>query len=261
MGDAWSLAFGRWYLGGFLVIFGALLVLRAAQFVALGRYFRRSEHTPELDAALARRAELEGISPAVWQIAGVGDLLCGFLVLFGALQGVAGYALGCCFFAATLAWTFVRLRNRGPRRAAVLAPRELRTIVPPLFVVLAAICALVPLVFAPVPIYRIAAVVVTLSTIATIVLAGFAARMPSLLAGDDLDREMLIDGRLRERRVLGLFGVAFAIPFVFLAIAAPGGDGGWLGGVAEIFVSLVWVAFYVRCIGGWVRVHWVRERR
>ena len=252
--DGWLLEFARLWLGGFLVIFGAVILARAAAFNDVGRYFVPAEHTPELDAALARRMEVESISPLPLRASGAVAALCGAVVLAGWLPGVAGYAIGSCAFAFALAWTYVRLRNRGIRRSAVLAPRRADATLSPVWIAAGVVASCAPLLLLDDTGSRVAAVITSVASFAMLCAAAVAREMPALLSGEDPEREIVIDARLRERRVRGLFGLALGVPFVFFAMTGPSGTPGLPHLLAYGYVFVVWFAFSWNRFGVIVRI-------
>jgi hypothetical protein len=242
MGDLWYLIFTRWYIGLFLIGYGLYLGLRSRQLNDLARYFKKSERTPALEAAIARRQSLESIPLAVWYAPGVVNVVLGVAVLTGLLPGIIGYGLGVCAFAGSVGIAYLRIRNRGTRRAAALQPRTLTSVVPIAWYPAAAVVSVAPLAFVDAPGHAIAAICVCITSVATFGFAIASNNMASIMSGEDPEREMLVDARLRCSRVMGLFAVGMGVPFVFVAMSSPA-----LHGVLHLatfwFVVAAWCVF------------------
>ncbi len=264
--DSWLADAMRLFYGAFLVGFGAVVLVGAARLNDIRRFFRRGERTPELEAALARRADLESLSPLPWRVGGAVAMLCGALVLTRVIGPIVGYALACASLALPLGWTFARLRNHGLRRAAVLAPRRPDAVLSRVWLVLGALAGLAPLITLRIPAYRLSGAIVTFAALVIWAAVVVVRDMPALLSGEDPECEMQIESRLRERRTLGLFGVMLGIPFAFFSLVGPltarlGGAGSHpftlLMLVAYLYVVAVWCASFMK-LG--VRVFRVKAR-
>jgi|GEM_PF-4471971 len=213
----WDVLLDRWCLGLFLVGFGLWLTIGSSQFADLRRYFRASERTPELDAALGRRQTMEAIPLAAWFVPGIFNVLLGIAVLADRLAGVAGYGIGVCAFALSLGLAYLRMRNNGVRRAAALQPRTLTSIVPMWWYPAAAVMSVAPLAYGDVPGYTLASICVCAASVVTFALAALSNTMVALMTGENPEAELRVEQRLRCARVKGLFAVSMGVPFVFFA--------------------------------------------
>jgi hypothetical protein len=120
------------------------------------------------------------------------------------------------------AWVYAGVRNRSQRRAASLAPRRQIAVVPPLAFAGALLAAAIPLLFVTDPNLRVAALLVSLSSLAIVVAAWSVAGMAAVLVGDDPDFEVYVDERLRRLRVGSMLTLAYAVIPVFIAVVTRG---------------------------------------
>jgi hypothetical protein len=235
--------YDRWVLGAFDVVFGVFSFVSARRFIEICGFFRGSESTGGIDAAIERRKELEALSPLPWRVIGIVAILLGVVVLFNGLPGVASYGLICLTMAIALGTTYLRLRNRGERRAASLEPRAVTSVVTPTWLTAGVVCALAPLLFADDSRFRGSAIVVMLASLGTIAVAMLAAEMPALLTGEDVVAELYVDRRLRRVRVHSLFALGLGTPWVFCAGVVGYSAATPLRIFAYWFVLAAWIAF------------------
>jgi hypothetical protein len=218
----WIDGFLRWYMTGFLIVFGVwvmhgmervALVCRAVPDVADAELARR------IDAVVAARADADAFPRYLPFVAGGMWIVLAALVGAGLLAPALGYAVGCVAFATFLAYAYLRSRNARGSRVALLVPRTLGMPLPRGWYALAALSACAVLVFSPEPRLRIAAVLVCASALITVALTVLTTAAPALLFGQDLSVERFVDDRVRFARTAGLLNLAFVQPFVFCAFA------------------------------------------
>lgn len=256
----WYLEFERWYVGGFLTLFGLVMAWKGDAFNSCRCFFYFELHDAELktrfEPVVARRRELEGDNEWAWRVTGASAALFGVLVMLKVLSPVIGYALLCADLAIVTSQIYLSMRNRSERRAASLQPRTPTTAVPALWYAGAGLSALLSLVLVIYPSLRISALIVTAACAAIIVVAMRTAHMAALLAGDDADIELYIDNRLRWSRVSGLLVLAYAASYIFIALSKPVLRSGpsWIGGVEVAS----WVLFFGFCI--WAIARFFTER-
>ena len=217
--------FERWYIAGFLTLFGIFMVLKGPAMSACSQFFFLELRDPKLKdrfrRVVDRRYELESDVSWAWRITGVSSIVFGALVYFRVLQPVIGYALLCAGLAIVTSQIYLSMRNRSERRAASLQPRTVTSSVPALWFAGAVVSALLPLLLVGNPDLRISSVIVTLACLVVVVVAVRTSNMAALLAGDDPDVEVYVDNRLRWSRVAGLLVLAFAASYVFIAMGTP----------------------------------------
>ncbi|HEX8807246.1 MAG TPA: hypothetical protein VF741_09860, partial [Candidatus Aquilonibacter sp.] len=76
----------------------------------------------------------------------------------------------------------------------------------------------VPLLFATDANLRVAAILVSLSSLAIVASAWSIAGMAAVLVGEDVDFELYVDERIRRARVCSMLALAFAVIPVFVAV-------------------------------------------
>jgi hypothetical protein len=245
----------RWLTGLFLIGFGAWLVFRARSMNDVRNYFRRHNCTQELESALARREALEAIPLAAWRVPGLINIVLGIVVLTGPLQGAVGYGLGVCALALSSCAAYLRIRNHGAVRAALLRPRAVASVIPPWHYAVAGLVAFTPLVLIDVPGYIAASICVCAASLTTIAVALASNNMVSILTGENVEIEMLVDQRLRQARVVALFVIGLGIPFVFLSFNSSHLHDSRLHVVTYLAVDVIWVALtlpkLIRNSGWW----------
>jgi hypothetical protein len=249
-----SILFDRLYFGLFLVGYGLFLAVRAHALNDLRRYFRRDDCTPELQAAVAQRQELEALPLATWYVPGIINVLLGAAVLGGALSGIIGYGFGMCAFVTSLGISYLRLRNRGATRAAALAPRTLTSIIPLPWYPAAAVVCVAPLAFVDVSDFAVAAILVTLAALATFGFAIASNSMASIMSGRNPEIELYVDNRIRRCRVLGSFAIGMSVPLVFVAMAWSATPSTLLHTVASSLVFVAWCGFVIPLLVRTVRI-------
>jgi hypothetical protein len=247
--------FPRWYIAIFEVSYGASTIVRAGWIDDPKRRFRREIEDPQLGArfrsVLERRRAIEAIPQTPWRINGAVSVTLGILTALGIVSPVVSYALVCLSMGVVMTTIYVRLRNRGERRAASLAPRTAAQIVPWWLYALAAIGALTPLPFMTNPTLVVPAAIVALVSTMMIVAASMVSGMSAMLTGDDSEIELVVEDRVRSYRVGSLLFVAIALPFVFFAMgsiaSAEPGPGTQLQAVA----GTINAATFLGVLGWW----------
>jgi hypothetical protein len=215
--------FMRLYVSGMVSLLGVVFIFRGRALCTAKIQFRL-----ELGAAalkdrfrdtLERRDAMEGLSPLPWRIMGSACIGVGALVFFRMLEPMVGYALLCAGLAATMSQIYLSMRNRTPRRAAVLQPRTPASVVPPFWYVAALFASIIPLQTWGVPQLRTGALIVVIASLFVVFVAYRTSSMAALLAGVDPEIEVFVDNRLRWARVSSLLLLAFAISFAFMGAA------------------------------------------
>ena len=174
-----------------------------------------SSDDQRIEAAVQRRQAAEG-APAP-----IGLYLSVVLLLLAAASALNVatlpllYSILCVVAPLITAVTFSQLRNLQPIRAAVLTVRTSGSVIPVYWFVAAALSALFALSFVNVPSYTIPAVIVCISSLATIYMAWRMTLLPAMLSGEDIPAEQLVDDRLRFNRSTMCMFYALAQTFVF----------------------------------------------
>lgn len=214
--------FSYWYISLFLMFIGAggLIASRFLNLLKCNFYFELRDPIvgPRLRAVLERRSEAEGLGRKPTVISSLSYIFFGLLCLLHIVTPAIAYALACANVALTFAWLYARVRNRSHRRAASLAPRRQIAVVPPLAFAGALLAAAVPLLFVGNPDLRVAAILVSLSSLAITISAWSIAGMAAVLVGDDADLEVYVDERMRRLRVGSMLCFAYAVVPVFVAV-------------------------------------------
>ena len=213
--------FNRWYIGAFLVVWGASLIVRRRSLNDIRDNFD-DDGRPGIKAVAERRQRLEARPLATWYVTGGCSIALGIAALAGVLNGGLAYALSCTLLVSMLTAGYLRMRNAGPRRAAPLAPRRPGSFIPWPWYPIGVLAGLTPLAFLDVPSQRLAAALVTLSAFAIMALAIRAEGMAALLTGDDVDLELYVDDRLRRLRVNALWTIGMVVPFVYVVMTGVG---------------------------------------
>ncbi len=214
--------FSYWYISIFLMLIGVggLIASRYLNLLKCNFWLELRDPVvaPRLRAVLERRDQLEGLGRKPVVISSISYFCFGLLCLLHIVTPAIAYALACADVALMFAWMYARVRNRSQRRAASLAPRRQITVVPPLAFVGALLAATVPLLFVTDPDLRVAALLVSLSSLAITVSAWSIAGMAAVLVGDDPDLEVYVDERLRRVRAGSLLTFAYAVIPVFVSV-------------------------------------------
>jgi hypothetical protein len=217
--------FSYWYISLFLMALGAVGVV-ASRFLSNTKCtvfwleLRDPIVAARLRAVLDRRDELEGLGRRPVVVASISYFFFGLLCFLHVVTPAIAYALACADVALIFAWMYARVRNRSQRRAASLAPRRQINVVPPLAFAGALLSGAVPLLFVGDPSLRIAALLVSLSSLAIVVSAWSVAGMAAVLVGDDADLEIYVDERIRRSRVCSMLALAYAVIPVFVAVVS-----------------------------------------
>jgi hypothetical protein len=258
MDHFWPQFFGRWYIGVFLIVWGASLFFRARSLNDIRDGFC-NDPSDELEAVLERRQRLEARPLSVWYVTGAVSIASGVATfIFPAFNGGLAYALTCVAFVIGLVGGYLRMQNSSPRRAAALVPRRFDSVVPWPWYPVTALAALAPLTFIDVVSLRAAAVLVTVSAFTIAALAIRASSMPALLTGESIDVEIQVDGTLREKRVNALWSISIGVSYVFIVLAVVSDGATLLQGIAFDYLLVVFVARFgpmvVSSIRGLVRL-------
>ncbi len=174
-----------------------------------------AESQARLHEVLLRRSCLEAMPAAAGVAVATGDAALAVLALVTTIPLALLYAACTVLLAAGLFAGYLRLRRLGGRRVASLQARTPFDVVPPYAYAIALAVAFAP--FVALRVAPLAAVVVTLASLAILAIAWQVASLPALITGDDVPVERFADARIREVRTTNLIGVAAAPVFVFLA--------------------------------------------
>ncbi len=240
------LEFERWYVGGFLAVFGLFIVWKGATLGSCSHFFclelRDRTLRERFAPVVERRNLLEGDNGWARRITGLSAVLFGVLVLVRTVNPVIGYALLCAVLAIVTSQIYLSMRNRSEHRAASLQPRTATTSVPALWYAGAVLSAILPLATLGYPNLRISAIIVAIACTAIVIVAARTAKMAALLAGDDPEIEVYVDNRLRWTRVTGLLELAYAASYLFVSMSKPELPAG-TPSVTALFVAS-WVLFF-----------------
>lgn len=247
-------SFDVWFISAFLIGFGIAVVAQIDRFGDPAYFFKREIRDCELGsrfkAVLDRRRAIEGFPGIAYTVVGGVSIAFGVLTALKLVLPVVAYANVCFVLAGTAAVVFARMRNRGIRRAAALSPRSPGTAINPMWYGCAAVSSLLPLIFLGMPAMRLAAVLVTLSSLSILAMSVRTATMASILTGEDNELELLIDERLRTARVATLLCFAYTVPFVFFGIGG-GKETAFYQSFAFAWCGAFWLAYFswfvVRC--------------
>lgn len=256
----WYTEFERWYIGGFLTVFGLFIMWRGAAFSSCSRFFffelRDSKLKDRFAPVVERRKELEGDNTFAWRLTGVCAILFGALVLVRIVDPVIGYALLCADLALIMSRIYLGMRNRSEHRAASLQRRTVTSAVPALWYAGAVVSSALPIALIGYPSVRVSAVIVAVACAAIVIVATRTAHMAALLAGEDPDIELYVDSRLRWSRVSGLLTLCFAASYVFIAMSKPElpKTSAWVAGVELVS----WILFFG--FGVWAVARYFLER-
>ncbi len=258
----WYVDFERWYVGGFLTLFGLFVAWKGAELGSCSRLFYRELRDPKLKERFVpvvdRRKELEGDNAWARRITGLSATLFGVLVLLRAINPVIGYALICAVLAIVTSQIYLKMRNRSERRAASLQPRTTTSAVPAVWYVGAVLSAILPVTLVGYPNLRISAAIVAVACAAIVAVAARTAKMAALLAGDDPDVELYVDNRLRWTRVTGQLELAYAASYVFIAMSKPALPAG--SPAITTLYTASWVLFFGFAIWALARFFFGRIR-
>jgi hypothetical protein len=235
-----------------IIKMNALLVLIAfgasVRFVWVG--LRASVPYPSPDrferAANARDRGATGLPDYVTAFVLV---LIGCAVLTGVFSPAVAYGVMCLALSCRLAaGLLAEERERARGRRAALLQRTLR--IDPVLLVWIAFAALSTLLVVPsitVAEQRAAAGSVALSVVVMVFLAWRIATAPTLLSGDDIEAELVVDRTRRIRRTGGVAMVAVAAALVYAGIGA-GSRSLSLAGFALYAVIGIWLMVYLRLV-------------
>lgn len=178
--------------------------------------------------ALQARRRLEAV-PAIYRIAAIVWIASGILLMLASgeellPQWVQPMACGvmCLGLSLLMLGAYLRIRNAQPVRVAVLAPRVPTDVIPMPWFGAAAVSAcstLLGLTQANSGEF-FAALLVTVSALATTGVAWGMTGLPARLAGDDVAIEGFIDERVRFNRAASILLMAFAQTSIYFVQAA-----------------------------------------
>lgn len=209
----------HWLWAGLFAGIGIFFAFRPACMVRVEPYVSRLALPPpereRLMAVAGRREALEGLSPRLghWMA-----LAAGLMAILAAVTDVPVgllYAALCVAIAGIATGFFLQLRQAQRRRVAILAYREPHRLVPawlPSLLMaesLLTFCGVTLSSWWP-------PLVVSLASIAVILLAERISVMPSMVEGEDIAVETFLDDHLRAGRAAALYALAAAQPMVFL---------------------------------------------
>lgn len=203
------------------LIGGGYMLLRPDCFTRIrGPFGRRlqvddAQMQARFDAAVARREQAERLPRALGLYIGGITIAVGIIAAVSRIQPAVLYGVLCLIMSSITGITYMQLRNMQAKRVAVLAPRSATSVIPAYWYALSIVNALSILTFATHPELRIPAILVCLSSLATMALASRLAHLPALLSGDDVPAEQLVDDRVRTLRTCNVLSLAVVQPFVF----------------------------------------------
>jgi hypothetical protein len=206
------------FMTGFCVIFGFYLIFeRRSSAACLASAEGGSDLQRRIDSVLEARSAIDASSDKVKYVAGGIWLALAPLVALRILSPALAYAFGVFGLAGCYAYSYLRMRAARRRRAAIMTPRRLGAPVPAYWYALAVLSTLSATPALADPSLRASAIVLVISTFATIGLAVLTAGAPATLFGDDLQVEQLVDDRLRFSRATQVLMLAIVQPFVYCA--------------------------------------------
>ncbi len=240
-----------WFWTGFFAFFGVYLLVWARNFAGpqtANCHVRLA--SPDADAAneriesaVTRREPAEGRPPRLGLWLGSWSLLLAAVAATGRVEPSLLYALLCLGAAVSIGAAFLRLRNSQPTRVAVLAARSPEGVIPPIWFYVAALSALMLLIYAGSEQYRWSALMVIASSLVTTAIAWRLTTLPALLSGVDVAAEQIVDERLRFHRSSVALFYATVQPFVFVSQTVA--KGGAAEQAAWYLALVVWAAFGV----------------
>lgn len=251
MSDSDVLVFLRWFYTAFFALFGVFQILRGRNFLSArtADCFLKvpasdtSGTLQRVEAAVERRQAAEGTPVPLGLWMGSFSFVLAAVAATGLIKPGLLYAAMCLGMTLGVAAVFLRLRNSQPTRVAVLSARSVHAVIPSYWFFAAAFSALTVLSYAAIPQYRIASVLVTVSSLLSVALAWRLAGLPALLTGVDITAEQFVDDRLRfyRSRAAMVFGVCET--FVFCALVT--GDRNMLQLLSYALTAAVCIAFAV----------------
>lgn len=214
----------HWYWVGVFVLFGLYLMRRSRYLsvpdaIGYSSLNRARSCDPALHAAIERRAEAEGPPLPIGSWAGTICIGLGVAAVFNVSFAVL-YGAMCLSLSALIAFAYLRLRNSQRLRVAVLAPRSLAAVIPPIWFAVAIIAALSMLPFVTVPGQAAVAILVCCSSLASTFIAWRLTQLPAILNGIDIAAEQRVDEKLRFLRSAVVMVFALVQPFIFVTQAA-----------------------------------------
>lgn len=243
--------FNHWFYAVVLACIGMSALRNPARFSATCPYFchlRVPEPTHErLMAASRRRKAMEGISPHLGSYFGIISILLAIACVTTPQEPALWYALGCLAMASTTAIAYLQVRNSQRRRVAALAQRSAVRVLSPLWLCLALVAALAPLVDIVDPVRWLPASIVCAASLLCVYLAWRVALMQAILEGVDLPVEQFVDDRLRRVRANAELLLGFIISFVYL-------------GQTDVDASTLHIALIPVTLLMWVAFTWFRLR-
>lgn len=228
MTDAHAIVFLRWFWAGFFVVFGIFQMTRGRNFLSASTadcFLKVSGPEAErtvtrIEAAVERRQAAEGTRVPLGLWMGWFSFLLAAVAATGTVHPpTVLYAVLCLGMSLGVAAIFLRLRNSQAMRVALLSARSVDSVMPSYWFVAAVISALSLLAYTTDSQYRLAAILVSVSSLISVALAWRLANLPALLSGIDIPAEQIVDDRLRFYRSRSAMVFAVAETFVFCAQA------------------------------------------
>lgn len=241
-----------WFWTAFFVLFGVFYMTRGRRYLAActadcNLKLQKPDNgaLARVEAAVERRQEAEGAPVQLGLWMGSFCFVLAAAAATGRVQPALLYAFMCFGMAAGIAFVFLRVRNSQPRRVAVLSARSVDSVIPSYWFYAAVASAVGILTYATNVSYRDAAMIVSLSSLITVILAWRLANLPSLLTGVDIPAEQLVDDRLRSYRSRAAMVFALVQTFVFCTQAI--GEATVPQLISYWLTTVLWVAF-----GAWM---------
>ena len=208
------------FMTGYCVLFGLYLMFERRSMSACGLEPARGASNDlgrRIDSVVEARSAIDALPGKVMYVAGGIWIALAPLVALRIVPPALGYAFGALGLAGCYAYAYLRVRAARRRRAAVMTPRRLGGSIPTYWYALAVLSTLSALPAVADPSLRLSAIVVMISTFATIGLALLSASAPAALFGDDLQVEQLVDDRIRVTRASKVLALAIVQPLVYCA--------------------------------------------
>lgn len=252
MSDPQTAVILHWFWTAFFIAFGVFQMTRGRNFLSACTadcHLKISEPDTtatlqRVEAAVERREAAEGgkVPLGLWM--GWFSFVLAAVAATGWMQPPAVlYAVMCLGMSLGVAVVFLRLRNSQPTRVAVLSARSVDAVIPSYWFCVAAVSALTVLSYAANPQYRVAAILVTLSSLLSVGLAWRLTNLPALLTGVDIPAEQLVDDRLRFFRSRA--AMVFAVCETFILCSQVIADRSMAQEISYAVTAVVWIAFAI----------------
>lgn len=250
MSDAQAMIYLHWFWVGFFIVFGVFQMTRGRNFLSASTadcFLKVSgpdadRTVKRIEAAVERRQTAEGARVPLGLWMGCFSFILAAVEATGRVHPPAVlYALLCFGMSLGVAAVFLRLRNSQAMRVALLSARTVDSVMPSYWFLAAVISACSVLAYAADSQYRLAAILVSLSSLVSVALAWRLANLPALLSGIDVPAEQIVDDRLRFYRSRAAMMFAVAETFVFCAQLL--GDRTPAQLASYLLTAIVWLAF------------------